>query len=372
MSFYEVIAFFHGWKQTEIIRNSQNVNIGFGNGPISVSYLLPALLFAPQNSIPSKLEKIVQYNVILISCRYIRYYIMTKPEMARTDSDIIEEYNNDIIIEDMFYPIEARVNPTMMSNNPKPWPSGGYDSGVDSISCKSSEYSSSNKDLDKDNVLENERYIPIKQEHDETRVGSDNQQEDHRHIDIDPDRGQTIIYEIVNGALNPDKCLPKYGWVVVFSCFCLNVIQAGIAFCGGILLHAIAEEFGETRSRVSLISSCFNGFLLCSAPIVERIVNLIGLRITCVSGSFIAAAAFTASIFSTSLNIMIITQGLIAGIGIGLVYFPSIVAPSFYFEENKAIAYGIGICGQGTSLLLRKLLICYKIIILSLVFLLWF
>ena len=69
---------------------------------------------APQNSIPSKLEKIVQYNVILISCRYIRYYIMTKPEMARTDSDIIEEYNNDIIIEDMFYPIEARVNPRMM------------------------------------------------------------------------------------------------------------------------------------------------------------------------------------------------------------------------------------------------------------------
>ena len=57
MSFYEVIAFFHGWKQTEIIRNSQNVNIGFGNGPISVSYLLPSLLFAPQNSIPSKLEK---------------------------------------------------------------------------------------------------------------------------------------------------------------------------------------------------------------------------------------------------------------------------------------------------------------------------
>ena len=113
--------------------------------------------------------------------------------MTRTNSDIIEEYNNEINIEDMFYPIEARVSPTMMSNNPKPWPSGGYDSGVDSISCKSSEYSSSNKDLEKDNVLENERYIPIKQEHDETRADSDKQQEDHRHIDIDPDRGPTII-----------------------------------------------------------------------------------------------------------------------------------------------------------------------------------
>ena len=139
----------------------------------------------------------------------------------------------------------------------------------------------------------------------------------------------------------------NYGWVVVFCCFWLNVFQAGIAFCGGILLNTLADEFQETRARVSMVSSVFCGIYLCTSPISDGLVRSYGLRNVCVLGCLIATIGFTASIFSPTLNIMIITQGLIGGIGIGLTYLPSIVAPNFYFEDQKAVAYGIGICGQG-------------------------
>ena len=78
-----------------------------------------------------------------------------------------------------------------------------------------------------------------------------------------------------------------------------------------------------------------------------HVVRSFGLRNVCVLGCIIATIGFTASIFSPTLNMMIFTQGVIGGIGIGLTYLPSIVAPNFYFEDQKAVAYGIGICGQG-------------------------
>ena len=72
-----------------------------------------------------------------------------------------------------------------------------------------------------------------------------------------------------------------------------------------------------------------------------------GLRNVCLLGCIIATTGFAASIFSPSLDVMILAQSVIGGIGIGLTYLPSIVAPNFYFDEQKAVAYGIGICGQG-------------------------
>ena len=139
----------------------------------------------------------------------------------------------------------------------------------------------------------------------------------------------------------------NYGWFVVFCCFWLNVFQAGIAFCGGILLNTLAEEFKETRARVSLVSSVFCGVYLCTSPISDGLVRSFGLRNVCVLGCVIATTGFTASIYSSTLNMMIFTQGVIGGFGIGLTYLPSIVAPNFYFNRQKAVAYGIGICGQG-------------------------
>ena len=141
----------------------------------------------------------------------------------------------------------------------------------------------------------------------------------------------------------------NYGWLVVFCCFWLNVFQAGIAFCGGIMLNTLADEFGESRARVSMIWSVFCGIYLCTSPISDGLVKRFGLRVVCVGGCIIATVGFAASIFSTNLTSMIITQSVIGGIGIGLTYLPSIVAPNFYFKDQKAVAYGIGICGQGNK-----------------------
>ena len=40
---------------------------------------------------------------------------------------------------------------------------------------------------------------------------------------------------------------------------------------------------------------------------------------------------------------------LVAGFGFGLVYLPSVISVSYYFERKRAMATGIAVCGAGVG-----------------------
>jgi len=76
------------------------------------------------------------------------------------------------------------------------------------------------------------------------------------------------------------------------------------------------------------------------APIASALCNRWGCRPIGIIGSFIAAIAVAASVFSPNVYTMWLLFGFIGGIGMGLVYLPSIVMVGYYFEEKRAIATG--------------------------------
>lgn len=82
---------------------------------------------------------------------------------------------------------------------------------------------------------------------------------------------------------------------------------------------------------------------LCSfylAPIASALCNKFTCRPIGIIGSIIAAVAVAASIYSPNIFVMWLLFGFIGGIGMGLVYLPSIVMVGYYFEEKRAIATG--------------------------------
>ena len=89
-------------------------------------------------------------------------------------------------------------------------------------------------------------------------------------------------------------------------------------------------------------------------------------------GSVIASVSFIISTFSTNVNIMIVTYGIMGGnstyitiivscmfivrsfydyfhtgLGFGLMYLPSIVIVGYYFNQRRALATGLAVCGSG-------------------------
>ncbi|KAH9630090.1 hypothetical protein HF086_004796 [Spodoptera exigua] len=140
-----------------------------------------------------------------------------------------------------------------------------------------------------------------------------------------------------------------YGWVVVFASFMCNMIVDGIAYTFGIFLPELVTYFGEGKGTVAWVGSLLSGFYLAAGPVVSALCNKFGCRAVCVAGSFVAAAAFVLSTFSKSVTMMMITYGLIGGLGFGMIYLPSVVAVGYYFESRRSLATGIAVCGSGVG-----------------------
>ncbi|XP_015179824.1 PREDICTED: monocarboxylate transporter 3-like isoform X4 [Polistes dominula] len=138
-----------------------------------------------------------------------------------------------------------------------------------------------------------------------------------------------------------------YGWVVVFASFMCNMIVDGIAYTFGVFLGEFVKYFGEGKGKTAWVGSLLSGMYLSAGPVVSALTNKYGCRAVCMAGSFLGAAAFVLSTFSTSVNMLMMTYGVMGGIGFGLIYLPAVVCVGYYFETKRSLATGIAVCGSG-------------------------
>lgn len=89
--------------------------------------------------------------------------------------------------------------------------------------------------------------------------------------------------------------------------------------------------------------------LVLSGPFIAALVNRYGYRKIGVIGSFIAAGSCFLTSYTTSLYVCIIAYGIIGGLGYGMIYVPSVIVVSFYFEKWRPLATGISVCGAGVG-----------------------
>ncbi|XP_034252725.1 monocarboxylate transporter 3 isoform X6 [Thrips palmi] len=140
-----------------------------------------------------------------------------------------------------------------------------------------------------------------------------------------------------------------YGWVVVFASFMCNMIVDGIAYTFGIFLQKFADHFHESPGTVSWVGSLLSGVYLSAGPIVSALTNKYGCRAVCIAGSIIGCAAFVLSTFSPNIKVLMLTYGVMGGLGFGLIYLPAVVCVGYYFETKRSLATGIAVCGSGVG-----------------------
>jgi len=140
-----------------------------------------------------------------------------------------------------------------------------------------------------------------------------------------------------------------WGWCVVIGSFLCNLVLDGIAYSFGVLLQPLHEDLKIGVGSISLIGGVLAGVILATGPIAAFSVNKFGNQITLISGSIISSCAIFCSSFCYSLVSLVISYGLIAGFGLGLMYVPSVVAVGEYFTKRLSFATGICICGSGVG-----------------------
>lgn len=86
--------------------------------------------------------------------------------------------------------------------------------------------------------------------------------------------------------------------------------------------------------------------MLC-APVGSMVANRWSCRASVVLGGLLSSCGLLISSFSSSLQFLYFSMGILTGLGFALCYTPAIVMVGRYFHRRKALAYGMAMSGSG-------------------------
>ncbi|KAG1666342.1 Monocarboxylate transporter 14 [Nymphon striatum] len=152
-----------------------------------------------------------------------------------------------------------------------------------------------------------------------------------------------------------------WGWVVVLSSFLINLINDGLMMSFAILLPEIERTFPANKATLSLVGSLLTGMYLLVGPPVGALVNRFGCRTVTIAGALLSAASLIISAFANNIYYLYGSYGILLGTGCGLIYLPSIVVVSSYFEKRRALATGIAVCGSGCGTFIITIILDFTI-----------
>ncbi|XP_056870647.1 monocarboxylate transporter 7-like [Takifugu flavidus] len=141
-----------------------------------------------------------------------------------------------------------------------------------------------------------------------------------------------------------------WGWTVAAAFFVVEICTYGILKSLGVFLQDLMEEFGESNNRVSWVISICAFIFTVTAPLSTFLSNRFGHRPVVMMGGFLISLGTITSAFSTSINEMYITIGLVSGLGYCLSFLPTVTLLAQYFSKRRALVTSIASSGESFAL----------------------
>ncbi len=141
----------------------------------------------------------------------------------------------------------------------------------------------------------------------------------------------------------------RYGWVVVGAAFTLMLVGFGSAYSFAAFFTAFESEFGASRGHIALVFSMAAFIWFASGAPGGVLSDRYGARRVTLAGVACLAAALAIASMAGSVTMLYITYSIGIGLGVGLVYVPSVGAVQPWFGANRALASGIAVAGIGAG-----------------------
>ncbi|XP_078695226.1 uncharacterized protein LOC144924148 [Branchiostoma floridae x Branchiostoma belcheri] len=142
-----------------------------------------------------------------------------------------------------------------------------------------------------------------------------------------------------------------WGWMVVAGTFFIHVVQVGFALSFGVFYTEFREVFQESAGITSFTSSILGAVMLMCSPFAGALSNLTSCRTVIIAGGVISAVGLVASFFAQTMTHLFFSVGVFTGLGLCLMYSPSLAMIGRYFDKRHATANGIAVCGTGVGII---------------------
>jgi MFS family permease len=154
---------------------------------------------------------------------------------------------------------------------------------------------------------------------------------------------------------------PRYAWVVVAAAFTLMFVGFGAAYSFAAFFTSFEAEFGALRGEIALVFSLCAFLWFSSGAPAGMLADRFGARRVAIAGVACLVLALWLASTAQSLGVLYATYSIGIGIGVGLVYVPSVGAVQPWFTANRAFASGLAVAGIGAGNFVGPLLAAWWI-----------
>jgi MFS family permease len=142
---------------------------------------------------------------------------------------------------------------------------------------------------------------------------------------------------------------PRYAWVVVGAAFTLMFVGFGAAYSFAAFFTSFEAGFGALRGEIALVFSLCAFLWFSSGAPAGMLADRFGARRVAIAGVACLVVALWLASMAHSLTVLYATYSIGIGIGVGLVYVPSVGAVQPWFTANRAFASGLAVAGIGAG-----------------------
>jgi predicted MFS family arabinose efflux permease len=141
-----------------------------------------------------------------------------------------------------------------------------------------------------------------------------------------------------------------YGWIVVGVVFVALLAAAGVRATPGVLIVPLQDAFGWSRATISLaiaINLLLYGLM---GPFAAALMQSIGVRRTVLGGLALLAASVAASTAMTASWQLIVTWGVLVGLGSGMIALVlGATVANRWFATHRGLVIGIFSASSATG-----------------------
>jgi MFS family permease len=144
--------------------------------------------------------------------------------------------------------------------------------------------------------------------------------------------------------------------VVVWACFGSLALIFGVSYSFAAFFASFAAEFAAQRADVALVFGLCGLIYFVLGVGGGMLADRFGPRAVCMAGMVFIAAGLLGTSLAQSMATVYLCYGVGIGIGIALVYTPSIACVQPWFTRRRGLAAGIASAGIGAGTLVVPLL----------------
>lgn len=149
---------------------------------------------------------------------------------------------------------------------------------------------------------------------------------------------------------------PRYGWVVVWATFFALAVIFGVAYSFAAFFEPFVAEFRAQRADVSLVFGLCGLIYFVLGAFGGMLSDRLGPRVVVGAGMVCIALGLLGAAVARTMVEVTLAYGVGVGLGIALVYTPSIGTVQPWFTRRRGFAAGLASAGIGAGTLVVPLL----------------